>query len=51
MILHPASTIFCEYDAKLKKEMGVPETLIRLAVGIEDYRDLITDIKQALEGI
>ncbi len=50
LILHPASTIFCEYDDKLKKEMGVHETLIRLAVGIEDYRDLIADIKQALEG-
>lgn len=51
LILHPASTIFCEYDDKLKKEMGVPETLIRLAVGIEDYRDIIEDIKQALEKI
>jgi len=48
LVLHPASTIFCEYDDKLKQEMGVPETLIRLAVGIEDYRDLIADIKQAL---
>lgn len=51
LVLHPASTIFCEYDDKLKREMGVPETLIRLAVGIEDYRDLIADIKQALERI
>ncbi|MDD5108621.1 MAG: sulfur carrier protein ThiS [Candidatus Omnitrophica bacterium] len=51
LILHPASTIFCEYDDKLKKEMGVGDTLIRLAVGIEDCRDLISDIKQALEGI
>lgn len=51
LILHPASTIFCEYDDKLRKEMGVPETLIRLAVGIEDYRDLIADIKQGLEKI
>lgn len=50
LILHPASTIFCEYDDKLKKEMGVADTLIRLAVGIEDYRDLIADIQQALEG-
>ncbi|MDO8662934.1 MAG: PLP-dependent transferase [Candidatus Omnitrophota bacterium] len=51
LILHPASTIFCEYDAKLKQEMGVRETLIRLAVGIEDYRDLIADIEQGLEGL
>ncbi|MFA4842998.1 MAG: PLP-dependent transferase, partial [Candidatus Omnitrophota bacterium] len=51
LILHPASTIFCEYDDKLKKEMGVRETLIRLAVGIEDAKDLIADIEQGLEGI
>jgi O-acetylhomoserine (thiol)-lyase len=51
LILHPASTIFCEYDADLKHVMGVRETLIRLAVGIEDSHDLIGDIQQSLEGI
>lgn len=50
LILHPASTIFCEYNDKLKNEMGVRETMIRLSVGIEDYRDLIADIEQALKG-
>lgn len=50
LILHPGSTIFCEYDDKLKKEMGVRDTLIRLSVGIEDCRDIIADIQQALEG-
>ncbi|OGW81974.1 MAG: O-acetylhomoserine sulfhydrylase [Omnitrophica bacterium RIFCSPLOWO2_12_FULL_44_17] len=50
LIIHPASTIFCEYDDKLKQEMGVRDTMLRLAVGIEDSRDLITDIQQALEG-
>jgi len=51
LILHPGSTIFCEYDDVLKDEMGVRDTLIRLAVGIEDYRDLIADIQQSLEGL
>jgi O-acetylhomoserine (thiol)-lyase len=51
LILHPASTIFCEYDAALKKEMGVRETTLRLAVGIEDVDDLIEDIRQSLEGV
>ena len=50
LILHPASTIFCEYSPALKAEMGVRETLIRLAVGIEDSQDLIADIEQALEA-
>lgn len=51
LILHPASTIFCEYDDKLKDEMGVRDTSIRLAVGIEDSEDLISDIEQSLERL
>jgi len=51
LILHPASTIFCEYDNKLKDEMGVRDTMIRLAVGIEDTQDLISDIQQSLERL
>lgn len=51
LILHPGSTIFCEYSDLLKAEMGVRDTLIRLAVGIEDYADLVSDIQQSLEGL
>lgn len=51
LILHPASTIFCEYDDKLKDEMGIRDTSIRLAVGIEDTQDLISDIQQSLEKL
>jgi len=49
LIIHPASTIFCEYAPELKEQMGVRETMMRLAVGIEDIEDIISDIKQALE--
>lgn len=51
LILHPASTIFCEYEDKLRAEMNVGEAMVRLSVGIEDEADLISDIKSALEGI
>ncbi|MDR1323446.1 MAG: aminotransferase class I/II-fold pyridoxal phosphate-dependent enzyme [Candidatus Margulisbacteria bacterium] len=50
LIIHPASTIFSEYTAEQKATMGVPETLIRLAVGIEDLADLQEDLQQALEA-
>jgi O-acetylhomoserine (thiol)-lyase len=49
LALHPASTIFGEYPADLKRQMGVTETLIRLSVGIEDVEDIIADVAQALE--
>jgi len=51
LILHPASTIFCEYDEKTKEQMGVRETMLRLAVGIEDVGDLISDIQESLEAV
>jgi len=49
LVLHPASTIFNEYDEETRKELGVPDNMIRISVGIEDAEDLIEDIKQALD--
>lgn len=49
LAIHPASTIFCEYAPEQRVEMGVPDTLVRIAVGIEDVDDIIADISQALE--
>ena len=51
LILHPGSTIFCEYSPGLKAEMGVRDKMIRLAVGIEEIEDLIEDINLGLEAI
>ncbi len=45
-----AQTIFFELGAERRAEMGIPDTMIRLSVGIEDTEDLIGDFKQALEG-
>lgn len=48
LIMHPASTIFAEYDKQTLQELSVSENLIRLAVGIEEVEDLIEDINQAI---
>ncbi len=48
LIIHPASTIFCEYSEEERMKMSVKEGLIRLAVGIEDVEDIIEDIKKGL---
>lgn len=48
LIMHPASTIFCEFSKEARHDMGVPDTLIRLSLGIEDIDDLIGDINNAL---
>jgi len=43
-----AQTIFFELGAERRAEMGIPETMIRLSIGIEDAEDLIGDFDQAL---
>jgi cystathionine beta-lyase len=45
---HPASMTHASIPKKVREESGVIDTLIRLSVGIEDYRDLIDDITQAI---
>ena len=48
LILHPASTIFCEFNAEEKQAMGVSDTMLRLSVGIEDVDDLQQDLERGL---
>jgi len=48
LIIHPASTIFCDFSKEVRESIGVPDTLLRLSVGIEDVTDLINDIHSAL---
>jgi len=43
-----AQTIFFELGPERRAEMGIPETMIRLSIGIEDAEDLIGDFDQAL---
>lgn len=51
LIIHPASTIYSEFDKAMHKEFGIRDTMMRLSVGIEDAEDIIDDIENALEGI
>lgn len=51
LVIHPASTIFCEYNENELIDMGIRETMIRLSVGIEDLEDLISDLDYALKEL
>ncbi len=48
LIQHPASMTHAGVCPELKKQMGIKDNLIRLSVGVENSKDLIEDIKQAL---
>ncbi len=47
-VLHPASTTHRQLSDIQLKECGVDPGLIRFSVGIEDVRDIIDDLEQAL---
>lgn len=49
-VLHPASTTHRQMNDNELISAGVSPDLIRMSVGIEDVRDLIADIDQALYG-
>jgi cystathionine beta-lyase/cystathionine gamma-synthase len=46
-----ATTSHVECTREEREAMGIPETLIRYSVGIEDTADLIADLRQALDAI
>ena len=48
LIEQPALMSFFELDTAERLAVGIKDNLIRLALGIEDTADLITDLQQAL---
>lgn len=48
LVIHPASTTHQQLAAEEQVAAGVTPEMIRLSVGIEDVRDLIEDLDQAL---
>jgi O-acetylhomoserine (thiol)-lyase len=49
LVIHPASTTHQQLTEEEQFATGVTPDLVRLSVGIEDVRDLIADIDQALK--
>ncbi len=47
----PATTSHVECTLEERQAMGIPETLIRYSVGIEETADLIADLQQALNAV
>ncbi|MFC4699245.1 cystathionine gamma-synthase family protein [Glaciecola siphonariae] len=51
LALPVATTIFHENGAQQRSAMGIADGLIRLSIGIEETKDLIDDITQALDAV
>jgi O-acetylhomoserine (thiol)-lyase len=50
LVIHPASTTHAQLSAAEQADTGVTPELVRLSVGIEDIRDLIADLDQAIQA-
>ncbi len=50
LVIHPASTTHQQLTAEEQEASGVTADFIRLSVGIEDVRDIIADMDQALKA-
>jgi len=51
LIIHPASSQYVSFSQEMKDSMSITEELIRLSVGIENPKDIIRDLDQALERV
>jgi O-acetylhomoserine (thiol)-lyase len=49
LVIHPASTTHQQLSVEEQAATGVTPELVRLSVGIEDIRDILADIDQAIE--
>jgi methionine-gamma-lyase len=51
LIQHPASMTHASVPGEEKLKAGITDDLVRYSVGIENIKDLINDLKQALEKV
>lgn len=50
LVSHSASSSHRELSPKKRASLGIADSLVRISVGIEDVKDLIADIEQALKN-
>ena len=48
LVCHPASTTHSELSDEEKSRYGVSDALVRVSVGVEDWRDLLAEFQAAL---
>lgn len=48
LFCHPATMTHASVEPEVRRSVGIGDSLIRLAAGLEDPRDLIDDLEQAL---
>jgi len=49
LLCHPASTTHSQVPTEIRQQTGITDGLVRISVGLEDGKDIIADLAQALE--
>jgi len=50
LFCHPATMTHASVEPEVRRSVGISDSLFRLSVGLEDVRDLLEDLEQALES-
>jgi cystathionine gamma-synthase len=50
LVAHPATMTHAAMSAEARKAAGISDALLRLSIGLEDERDLLADLEQALRS-
>jgi cystathionine gamma-synthase len=51
LVTQMATMSFFDYSEEYRQSIGMVDNLVRIALGLEEVKDLILDLKQALESI
>jgi cystathionine beta-lyase/cystathionine gamma-synthase len=51
LVCHPKTTTHSSLSQAELKQAGINDSLVRISVGVEDWRDLVADFEQALEAV
>ena len=51
LVTQMSTMSFFDYPIEYRESIGIVDNLVRLALGLEDTRDLIADLKQALDRV
>ncbi len=51
LVCHPKTTTHSGFTEKQFAQAGVTDGLVRVSIGIEDWRDLLADFEQALDAV
>ena len=51
LFCHPPTMTHASVEPEVRRQVGIGDGLIRLSVGLEDVRDLIEDLDQALRSV